>query len=407
MFLVAGTMIGSGVFLLPASAATIGTIATFGWGIAAAGALLVALSLGLLARKTDSGGYVEGIGRYLGPTAALVAAILYALGVLLSILAVALALAGYLAFFLPALSAPAASSAVAVGATLLFLLLNHLGAGLVARFGTAMLAFGLLPLLLVGTLGWSRFDPAIFAAGWNRTGASDAAALFQGTLLVFWAYLGLEAASVVSRQMANPARDVPVATVGGVLLATLVYVSASAAIAGMIPAEQLAASTAPFADATALLLGGAAAALVAMAALLKVAGTLGAMVLCTVESWISVEKTMGRRGLSRPAILTVIAGLTALLAMATANPSLAEQFGVIISAVVALCLLVFALAGLALARASGSLGRATGLAAALFCLALLALQPAAILLPAGATLATVTLMAVFVRQAASRRRGAA
>jgi arginine:agmatine antiporter len=207
--------------------------------------------------------------------------------------------------------------------------------------------------------------------------------------------------------MANPTRDVAFATVGGVLLATLVYVSASGAIAGMIPAERLAASTAPFAEATVLLLGSAAAALVAAAALLKVAGTLGALVLCTVESWVSVERAAGRRGLPQPAILAVIAGVTVIAAVATADPSLAQQYGILISAVVALCLLVFALAGLALARAAGGRARAVGLLAALFCLGLLAFQPASILVPAAAALAAVTLAALLVRrgqpQAASLR----
>ena len=42
MFLVAGNMIGSGLFLLPASLAAIGSASLVGWVIASVGALLIA-----------------------------------------------------------------------------------------------------------------------------------------------------------------------------------------------------------------------------------------------------------------------------------------------------------------------------------------------------------------------------
>ncbi|KAG1305529.1 hypothetical protein G6F62_015559 [Rhizopus arrhizus] len=55
-FLVAGNMMGSGVFLLPSSLAKIGTASIWGWLITTAGALLLAFvfaKLGKLAPKAD------------------------------------------------------------------------------------------------------------------------------------------------------------------------------------------------------------------------------------------------------------------------------------------------------------------------------------------------------------------
>jgi hypothetical protein len=49
LLLVATTMIGSGIFLLPATLATVGSISVSGWLLAAAGAVLVGLALAGLA----------------------------------------------------------------------------------------------------------------------------------------------------------------------------------------------------------------------------------------------------------------------------------------------------------------------------------------------------------------------
>ena len=54
---VAGNMIGSGVFLLPATLATVGSLTVLGWVIGAVGALALALLFARLAsRKPMAGG---------------------------------------------------------------------------------------------------------------------------------------------------------------------------------------------------------------------------------------------------------------------------------------------------------------------------------------------------------------
>jgi arginine:agmatine antiporter len=399
--LVTTTMIGSGVFLLPATVASVGTISTIAWFLAAAGAILIGLTLGFLARLPGGGGFVDSIGTWLGPVPALVAAILYWLGVLLSVTAVAVAVAGYVGFLLPALARQPASSWTAIAFIALVVALNALGGRRVAQWGSATLLVGLFPILLVSTAGWAHFDADLFRAGWNVTGRSNASALVQATLLVFWAFLGLETASVVSRHMRDPDRTVPIATVGGILISAVVYIAATTAISGMIPAETLATSTAPFADATARILGGIAAALVAAAGAAKASGTLGSLQLATVESWRAAQRQAGLAGLGHGATNVLMGVLASLFVLLTASPTLAEQYGLVIGAVVALSFLVFALAGVALARARGGLQRGIGVATTLFCLGLLAAQPAGMLLAAAVCLVVATLPVIGL----ARRRG--
>src|SRR4029077_8988266 len=102
---------------------------------------------------------------------------------------------------------------------------------------------------LVGILGWFFFDPNLFMAGWNPTGGSNLQAISAAFSIMFWAFMGVESASVAAGVVRDPRRNVPRATLYGVLIAALVYVLSTTAILGIIPNEALRHSTAPFADA--------------------------------------------------------------------------------------------------------------------------------------------------------------
>jgi APA family basic amino acid/polyamine antiporter len=56
--LVIGNMIGAGIFLVPAVLAPFGQNAMYGWGVAIGGALLLAVTLGILASHIVVGNFV-------------------------------------------------------------------------------------------------------------------------------------------------------------------------------------------------------------------------------------------------------------------------------------------------------------------------------------------------------------
>jgi arginine:agmatine antiporter len=398
IMIVAGTMIGSGIFLLPATLATVGTISLFGWLIASAGALLIGLTLVFLCTVSDRG-FLDAIGKALGPFAGQAAALLYFLSFPLVLAAIAIAAGGNIGFLFPSLKAQPAATLLAMLFVALLAILVQLGARQLARFVSAALLIGLLPILLVATLGWTQFDPQTFRDGWNRTDGPPSTALFQASLLCFWAFLGLESASVISRRMRDPQHSVPIATVGGILLASLVYISATTAISGIVPVADLARSTAPFADATALFLGPVAAVIVAIAAATKALGTLGSSQLSGAESWLAFQRQLGIGGLSFGVANATLAALAMLVVWFTASPTLASQYGQIIGAVVVLSLLVFSLAGLAVVRVCRGVRRAAGLGTMVFALGLIAAQPASTLLLAAITGATVALPLALLRLA--------
>src|SRR3546814_16855448 len=105
--------------------------------------------------------------------------------------------------------------------------------------------FGLAPVALVLMFGWGSFDREVYDAAWNVSGESDAAVVFGSLAPVFWAFVGLETGAMVAGLVRDPDRDIPRATLGGVLIAGIVYLVSSVLVMGIVPAAALAASRAP------------------------------------------------------------------------------------------------------------------------------------------------------------------
>jgi arginine:agmatine antiporter len=179
-------------------------------------------------------------------------------------------------------------------------------------------------------------------------------------VLVLWAFLGLEGACIASDLVVDPRRNVPIATIGGVLLAASVYLAACTAITGILPASVLAKSTAPFADVTSVILGASIGAVVAACAALKASGTLGGWILLTSESArmayiIDAPASSIGKGPTRRNFLITGSVMTVVIVV-TSNPSIGAQFAMMANAVVIVMICVYATAGAALTRLSGGSG---------------------------------------------------
>jgi arginine:agmatine antiporter len=196
------------------------------------------------------------------------------------------------------------------------------------------------------------------------TGQSALAVVPRTTVTVFWGFLGIESAIILATRVRNPVRDVPIATLTGLCISTVIYMAACAAIMGILPASVLAKSTAPFADATAPILGASVAAIVALCAMLKASGTLGAVVLITAETADS-ESMLGqmRKSSHGPkhrvsnANLVFTGVVSSLVVVASVSPTLARQFTIVAETSVDLSLLVYGMACLALLQMSRLLPR--------------------------------------------------
>jgi len=377
---VASNMIGSGVFLLPATLAPVGGISLIGWLFATLGAVALALVFSRLTQRQPlAGGPASHVHAALGPFAGFQASLWYWGACLIGNVAIAAAAAGYLAALVPGLDSGAALAGATAALLWLITGLNLVSPRFVAQLDGLLLAVGIVPLLLVGTAGWALFDPELYRAEWNPGGRPLLEVIPSSLVLVFWAFTGLESASVAVAVVEEPEKNIPIATVAGVSIAALVYITASTVIVGLVPSEQLAASSAPFALAAGLALGGIAAPLIAAAALLKALGTLAGWVLLTAQmGQAAAGRGLLPRALARvrngdtPALgLVVAAAIGTVAVVLSVSPTLGEQFGLLIEASTLFALLTYAAACLAALRGSAADRALAGIGAA-FCVAVIA-----------------------------------
>lgn len=357
-FVVANNMIGSGFFLLPASLATQGGVTALSWLVGTVIAVILGGAFARLARDYPNlncpDDYVRpALGRDMG----FLATTLYWAASWAGNNAIAVAAFGYLILLLP-LDGDDTTVRLVGQLALIWLMfaINLTGARQVARFQSFCVVLGLLPVAAVLVGGWPHFDPERFAAAWNVTDRSDAAVVFANLAPVFWSFVGLETGAMIAGIVQDPDRNVPRATIAGILLAGLVYLVSSVLVMGIVPAQALAASGAPFALVAAAVYGPWAAAVIAGAAALKATGTLGGWMLVSGESGARaahrgyLPAVFGRllpNGAAGFGLVFVALAMTAI-AFVTLAPTVAGQFGTIIGMVTLLIVLAYVAAGLAL-----------------------------------------------------------
>jgi len=279
--MVIGNMIGSGVFLLPTTLAPYGWISYLAWTCSAVGAILLALVFGNLAKLDPNqvgGPYAftkKGLGNFPG--------FLVAWGYWISIwctnAAITVALVGYLEVFFPILGE---SKLLAIITGLSFIwVLTYLNTKslkkiiLVQRITTYL---KLSPILLLGVLGIFYVNFDIESSTILKEG-SFFELITSATTLTFFAFLGMESATVISSEIKNPTSNVNRATILGTLVTGFVYLLSYLVISQTLDQEILMTSTAPFADTAGAIWGVSARYLIAVAAIIATLGALNGWLL--------------------------------------------------------------------------------------------------------------------------------
>ena len=332
--LVVGNMIGSGIFLLPATLAPYGWNAVYGWGLTIAGALCVAFVFAGLGRAMPQAGPYGYARAAFGPGIAFVTIWSYWISVWVGIAAIAVAAVSYLGLFLPAIGATPGVPAL-LACMLLWLLtaVSLRGARAAGEVQVATVLLKLVPLvavvaLVLVLLAGGETPPPITGEPVSLGAVSAAATL------ALWAMLGIESASVPSEKIEDPARTIPHATVAGAVTVGALYVAVTLSVLMLLPEGQAAASQAPLADAVARHLGSGFGEAVALFAAVSCIGTMNGYILIQGElpcvmardgvfpAWFAKQT---RNGMPARALL-VSSGLATLLVVANYARSLAELF---------------------------------------------------------------------------------
>jgi APA family basic amino acid/polyamine antiporter len=282
--IVTGNMVGSGVFLLPASLAPYGGLSLIGWIVSAAGAIALALVFARLARQFPAtGGLYAYTRRAFGDVPGFLVAWGYWLSIVGTLAALAVACVGYLDPFVPSIvRTPAAAAALAVGLVWLMIGCNVAGVAVAGNVQIVTTVLKLLPLVVVAVGGMLFFQPSVFTLP-ETTATPMGAQLISVVTLTLWAFLGLECATIPAGSVRNPARTIPLATVAGTVLAAAVYIVSTVGVMSLVGPEALAASTAPFADGARRLFGDSGAAIVALGAAISCLGALNGWTLMAAQ----------------------------------------------------------------------------------------------------------------------------
>ena len=282
--LVIGNMIGSGVFLLPASLASYGGISIVGWLFTAAGAFLLAYVFARMARGYPvTGGPYAYSRRAFGDFIGFQTAWGYWIAAWLGNAAIATAFVGYLAYFFDGLGGTSSGdyltqAFVAVAAIVVLTLVNVMGVRQGGLVQGVMTVLKLIPLVAVAFVAIFWFETANWPA-FNPTGDGSFGTIGAVATLTLWAFIGLESATIPAESVRDPERNVPRATLYGLVATAVVYILGTVAVMGLLPMETLAASTAPFADAAAAAWGSWAGDMVAIGAIVSTFGCLNGWIL--------------------------------------------------------------------------------------------------------------------------------
>ncbi len=276
MATVVGCVIGSGVFFKPQAIYTatggapgLGVLAWLITGIMCVAAAMTFAEVAILIPKT--GGMVayleEAFGKKVGFLAGWMQTVLFYPAM---IAALAVAFGQQAAIFV----GDSATVPVAILLVLFVVILNNFGSDVGGRAQVLFTVCKLVPLFVLMIFGFLR------GSGENPIltpmvgeGLSVGSVLGQLMVSVLFAFDGWTNVGAVAGEMKNPAKDLPMAIVGGVSVITAIYLIINLAYLWVLPADVLQHEAAPAAAVAQVIFGDAGAKIISVGIMISVLGT--------------------------------------------------------------------------------------------------------------------------------------
>jgi APA family basic amino acid/polyamine antiporter len=348
--LVAGSQIGTGIFLLPAALVGFGAAGLSSWMITATGAMLLALVFARLCRAIPkTGGPHTFIEHAFGRTLGFFSAWTYWVISWLSSTMVVISVISYLTPLLGELH-PITKLMLEISIVLFITGLNLRGVRSAGRMEFLFTLLKLLPLLIVPMAGILFFNRSHFVP-FNPTSHSVIHVMNAAALLTLWGFIGVESATAPAEAVENPRKTIPRALIMGTLLVAIVYIFSSTMIMGVVPPEMLAHSKAPFADAAQIIFGGNWYIVISIAASIVCLGTLNAWVLTSGQIALGAAydghlpklfMVKNAHGAPKWGLIFSSLGMIPVL-VATLNQDLISQINLMIDVCVTAFLFIYAL----------------------------------------------------------------
>lgn len=98
-----------------------------------------------------------------------------------------------------------------------------------------IIVFVLAGLAYVDTANWHPYIPP----NTGEFGVYGWSGVMQGAAIIFFSYIGFDAAATTARETRNPQRDIPIGILSALGISALLYVAMAAVMTGMVPYQQL------------------------------------------------------------------------------------------------------------------------------------------------------------------------
>ncbi len=278
--LVVGNMIGSGVFLLPASLGSYGPVSLVAFGLTAVGAILLALVFARLGRAyPETGGPYAYSRRAFGDFVGFQQAWGYWIAAWAGNAAIAIAFTSYLGEYWGTVRHNSVVAALtAVVAIWVCTAVNVAGVrqGGAVQLFTTVVKF--VPLLAMAIIGLFYVKTRNFGA-FNASNDSIYGAVTAAATLTLWSFIGLESATVPAEDVRDPERNIPRSTIFGTVVTAVVYILGTFVVFGVLGTAAAAKSGAPFSDAARIMWGSTGGHLITICALFATFGALNGWIL--------------------------------------------------------------------------------------------------------------------------------
>lgn len=246
--------IASSVFIMPATvAAGLGPAAPIAYLVCAALMTLIALCFAAAGSRVSlTGGLYAYIETAFGGFAGFLGGFLYWSTACLSVASVATAFAGAVGVFWPPLNQGALRALLLITLFATLAMINVRGIKPGIRLVEAMTAAKLIPLLLLIAVGVWSLNPEFL-----KMSIPTVSQVGQASIVLIFAFVGVEVALTPSGEVRDPARTVPRAILVALAVATLIYVAIQTVAQGVLGPELPKYTGAPLAETAARLMGDA------------------------------------------------------------------------------------------------------------------------------------------------------
>lgn len=264
------TIIGTGIFLLPARIA--GLIGSYSLLAFVACAIIVAFIV-LCFAEVSSRFHSTG-GMYLYAKEAFGSTVGFEVGWLYWVVRITTfatncnALLIYVGFFFPAAIEGYGRILIVSLVVLSMTAVNFVGVRQSTILTNVFTVGKILPLIIFAAIGVFFVEPANF----NFSGAPEYAKFSEAILVLIYAFVGFEAAVIPAGETKDPQKNVPFALLTALVFCAALFIIIQIVAIGTLP--ELAASKTPLADAAGKFMGGFGAGFIAVGALVSVLGNL-------------------------------------------------------------------------------------------------------------------------------------